>query len=108
MRVLVTGGRNHWAWGDLEKVLSELNPTVIIQGGARGADQMARQYANSRGIYLITYHYLKQHDKAGGPMRNKFMINDTKPDVCVACSGGTGTASCVALAKKAGVEIRHV
>jgi hypothetical protein len=106
--VLVTGGRDWFEWGLLEAKLSELKPTVIIQGGARGADQMARQYANSRGIYLITYHYLKQHDKRGGPMRNMFMLDDSRPHICVACPGGTGTASCVTLAKQAKVEITYV
>ena len=54
MRVLVCGDRN---WNDpwvIYDVLSKLNKdTVIIHGGARGADTMAGTVANSLGLEVI-------------------------------------------------------
>lgn len=99
MRILVTGGRYFQDWQQMCRVLDDLKPTVIIQGGARGADMMARQYANSRKIPRITYDYLSYLGRAGGPARNSFMVKDSRADLCVAFPGGDGTKDCVTKAK---------
>lgn len=50
MRVLVCGGRNY---NDRKRVFSTLDRigiTHLIQGGARGADALAKDWAKLRGI----------------------------------------------------------
>lgn len=104
MRILVTGGRNFRDWELMCLVLDKLEPTVIIQGGARGADMMARQYANSRKMPRITYDYLSYLGKAGGPARNDFMVRDCRADLCVAFPGGRGTEDCANNARAQGIK----
>jgi hypothetical protein len=53
---------------------------VIIEGGARGADTLARDYALGRGIPVMEFpapwDYLP---RAGGLVRNKWMLKIGKP-----------------------------
>ncbi len=104
MRILITGGRTFKDWQLMCQVLDDFKPTVIIQGGARGADMMARQYANSRKIPRITYDYLSYLGRAGGPARNSFMVKDSRADLCVAFPGGRGTQDCANNARAQGIK----
>jgi UDP-N-acetylmuramoylalanine-D-glutamate ligase len=48
------------------------------------------------------------HGKAAGPIRNKRMLDEGKPDLVVAFPGGRGTANMISQARKAGVEVIEV
>lgn len=52
-----------------------LVPTLIISGGASGADTLARAYAKARGIPLkeILPDW-KTHGRAAGPIRNREIV----------------------------------
>lgn len=109
MRVLVCGGRDYNDLTQLFWALDNIQPSVIINGGALGADALARRYAEKRGIELETYQADWQaYGKAAGPIRNRKMLNDGKPDLVVAFPGGRGTADMVRRAQVAGVAVRHV
>lgn len=101
MRVLVCGGRNY---NDQERVffeLDELKPTLIIHGGASGADYLAAQYAKYRGVGVVEYRAdWARHGRAAGPIRNQQMIDLGRPDVVVAFPGGRGTADMIERARK--------
>lgn len=113
MKVLVCGGRNYGKTPKeksfLYRVLDQVNPTMIIDGGAAGADALAEGWAFKRAIPSKTYpadwHI---HGPAAGPMRNQKMLDEGKPDLVIAFPGGRGTADMVARARKAGVEVREV
>lgn len=111
MRVLVCGGRDFEKYDYLKTVLSALQVTrgdfsAIIHGGARGADANAGLYARRHNIEEVQYLAdWKAHGKAAGPIRNKQMLVEGKPDLVVAFPGGRGTANMVEQAKKAGVEV---
>lgn len=125
MRVLICGGRD---WANPEKLpegyqhlaaemkqqsfdfLDELhearNITVVIEGEARGADTIAREWAESRGITVEKYPAdWKRYGKAAGPIRNKQMLEEGKPDFVVAFPGGTGTDNMKTHAKYAQLEV---
>lgn len=98
MRLVVTGGRNFTSYHKVEKALNQLpfTPTVLIQGGARGADSIAKQWAESKGIHVVTIDALwDYHGKSAGDKRNQAMIDIMRPDYCVAFPGGYGTADMV-------------
>ena len=83
--------------------------TALIQGGARGADSIARQAAQQLNIYCKTYHAdWKTYGRAGGPIRNRMML-DTKPDLVVAfhdnLDASRGTKDCVTEAKRRGIPV---
>ena len=115
MRVLVCGGRTYNGdrpWNHVTSVLSEIHRktpiSAIIQGGAGGADFLAKCWAGMYRVKCITVPALwKEHGKAAGPIRNKRMLVDFKPDLVVAFPGGRGTADMVRQAQEAGVKVRE-
>lgn len=82
IRILICGDRN---WGDgemIEEALKRLPkpPDVVINGGARGADSLARLKAEALGIPVLTYYAQWQtYGRAAGPIRNKQMLDQGKP-----------------------------
>jgi hypothetical protein len=112
-RILVCGGRDYRdgcaLFGALDALEHDHGEIMIIQGGATGADQLARHYAWRKGIEFWNYPAdWKAHGKAAGPIRNQRMIDDGKPDLVLAAPGGKGTADMIARATKAGIPIQHV
>ena len=109
-RVLVCGGRDYGdraaLFAALDRLHAERRFTMLIAGGARGADTLAAEWANSRGvpaeIYMADW---KRQGRAAGPIRNERMLREGKPDLVVAFPGGKGTAGMVALARNATVEV---
>ena len=112
MKVLVCGGRD---FNDLDLLCEELTDLwddgveAIIHGGARGADSLAGEYARLFGIEEIVFPAdWKQHGRSAGPIRNRQMLNEGKPDLVVAFPGGRGTANMIEQARAAGVEVKIV
>lgn len=113
MRVLVCGGRNYndrdRLWAVLDKLADEAGIECIIQGGARGADSLASDYADHNGFYQEQYDAdWDAHGTFAGPMRNKRMLEEGRPDLVIAFPGGRGTADMVKKARKAGVEVIEI
>lgn len=113
MRVLVCGGRRYL---DRERVFLELDDlhlqqpiTLVIHGGAKGADRSAEAWAMSRGVpwrrFLADFATL---GKAAGPLRNARMIAEGKPDLVLAFPGNRGTADMVRKAFSAGIPVVRV
>lgn len=125
MRILVCGGREygfddpvgksnfvrmmllkvlHWGRGQ------ELPMDVtIIHGDATGADTLGGLAAQWFGWKCEVYPAdWEKHGKAAGPIRNKQMLDEGKPDLVVAFPGGKGTANMVKQAREAGVEVYEV
>lgn len=111
MRVLVCGGRGFYDWRLLEKTLGELEITDVIHGAASGADMLAHQWAFYNTIRMHPYPAdWEKYGKAAGPLRNKQMLDEGKPDLVVAFigPGSKGTRNMVDQAKKAGVPVKEV
>lgn len=112
IKLLVCGGRDY---SDQSKIFSKLDAVhakrpicLIIEGGANGADAMARAWATLRAIHVCTIMALwNAHGRAAGPLRNEAMLS-LKPDGVLAFSGGRGTASMVSLARAAGIKVVEV
>jgi UDP-N-acetylmuramoylalanine-D-glutamate ligase len=114
MRVLVCGGRDY---DDAERavaVLDKLHQTaegidVLIEGGAKGADRLARRWAQAEPVRIETYEAdWENQGSFAGPARNKRMLDEGKPDLVIAFPGGKGTADMVRKARKAGVEVIEI
>lgn len=111
MKVLVCGGRNFndaltlGSWlGGIHKNNGPI--TLLIEGGAPGADFMARKFAEWMKIPTRTFEAdWDRHGRAAGPIRNKQMLDEGKPDLVVAFEGGKGTANMVSQATRAGVKV---
>jgi hypothetical protein len=109
MRVLVCGGRDYSDRAALAHTLGELHRTrgitLVIAGGARGADTLAEEWAKSQAIPCDVYQ--ADWDGLGrkaGPIRNQRMLDEGPPTLVVAFPGGRGTADMVRRAREAGIE----
>jgi hypothetical protein len=109
-RVLVCGGRDFDDRARLYAALDRLHLqhgfSLLIAGGAQGADTLAVQWARSRGIRtkIFMARWITE-GRAAGPIRNARMLNEGRPDLVVAFPGGKGTDGMVAMARGAGVEV---
>jgi hypothetical protein len=114
MKVLVCGGRDYRdqtrAWAVLDDLLDRVKPSLtVICGAANGADALAADWAIARSVALSWFPAdWKRHGKAAGPIRNQKMLDEGKPDLCIAFPGGRGTADMVRRAREAGVEVREI
>lgn len=112
MRMLITGSRNYADRDTLldaiEYYLGEtyIEDVIIIEGGARGADRIAREHALDMGYVVETYpaNWEKYGKKAGG-IRNQEMV-DNGADICLAfpLEDSIGTYDCIRRAKNAGIK----
>ena len=95
MKVLVTGGRDYH--GEVALPLDLLHQwfgiTMLIHGGARGADSKAGAWATSKGVHVAVVPAQWGHyGKAAGFKRNEAMLQ-LGPEYCIAFPGGNGTAA---------------
>ena len=110
-RILICGDRN---WKDVETIenfVKSLPPkTVIIHGDCRGADSIADKAAKEHGLTVETFSAKwEKYGRAAGPIRNRRMIIEGKPDRVVAfhddLSKSKGTANMIKQARKQRVPI---
>jgi len=112
-RVLVCGGRDYDDFERVEAVLSKLHAEAgidaIIQGGARGADLLAYNWAHWAGVPCEQYDAdWEAFGRMAGGMRNKAMLDEGRPDLVIAFPGGSGTRNMIRQARKAGVEVIEI
>jgi predicted polyphosphate/ATP-dependent NAD kinase len=113
VRVLVTGGRKYAnrarVYSALDAVHAKHGISLLIEGGARGADRLARDWAKLRRVPHETCEAdWDRYGNAAGGIRNSQMLADWKPEAVVAFKGGTGTADMVAKAERARVPVWRV
>lgn len=112
MRVLVFGGRDYKKKDKVLQTLSRINRdtpiSVIIEGGATGADFYGKVWAERRNIPVETYkadwsdmqaevvvprrNSVGFYNAAAGNLRNMKMLKESNPDMAVEFPGGRGTA----------------
>lgn len=106
LTLIVCGGRNYADRSRLFRVLDRVHHergiSRIVNGGASGADALARQWAKSRGVECVTFPADWSLGRRAGPERNQRML-DAGADGVVAFPGGRGTADMVRRAIAAGV-----
>lgn len=109
MRVLITGGRNFkdraLMWSTLDRLHAEHHFTLLIHSDARGADRLADEWAQERGIQVLNCPAdRKRYGRAAGPKRNRQMLAEN-PALVVAFSGESNTNHMVIIAEEAGVKV---
>jgi hypothetical protein len=117
MRLLVCGGRAYadkrMVYAILDRIEIEHPIEVLIQGGADGADGLARDWAyddrHHPTVAVQSFHAdWKRFGKSAGPRRNRRMLIEGNPDLVVAFPGGRGTADMVRVVKLAGDRVIEV
>ena len=110
-RVLVAGAHNfydrEWCYRALDAIHKDRQISLIIEGGARGTDTLARDWAQAQNVKFRTFPaqwelYLGD----AGWIRNREMLKVGKPDLFVPFPGGEFTRDLIAQAAIEGVPIR--
>jgi hypothetical protein len=123
-RFIVCGGRDYSDWIAVFCALDRIDErfatytgegderkrtpgiACIIQGGATGADALAKEWAELRGIPCETYHAdWKRYNDAAGPMRNERMAKEARANGLVAFPGRRGTADMKRRAEAYGIKV---
>lgn len=116
MRILVCGSRHcdramsELVWNKLMQIIPKNEPCTIIHGAASGVDTQAMIVAdmlpNCKHLpFEPDWH---TYGRAAGPIRNRRMLDEGKPDIVVAFPGGRGTANMVKQAREYGVKVIEV
>ena len=111
---IICGGRDfadnevfNSAMGDLIRLKGV--PGDVVQGGASGADDMAKAWADRHAIgsWTVPADWQK-HGRAAGPIRNQAMLDKYAVALVVAFPGGRGTADMVRRSRDAGVDVAEI
>jgi hypothetical protein len=113
MRAIVCGGRDYddrdSVFSILDRARVKLGLEFVIEGGALGADRLAREWAQARGVPFQTYEAdWKGEGRSAGPKRNARMLHEGKPGCVIAFAGGNGTNNMVRQAETAGVKVYRI
>ena len=115
MRVLVCGSRDFTHRKIIDAALFGLAhieaDLTVMQGGARGADMFAREWADDflpEGHSLTFLADWKTHGRGAGPIRNQRMLDEGRPDMVLAFVSkplheSRGTADMIRRAMTAGI-----
>ena len=108
-RIIVCGGRDFVDWPKLANALETLHYrrpiTILVHGGAPGADKMAGQWALQFGLEVEEFPAAwKEQGPSAGPERNQRMV-DAGAHGVIAFPGGRGTADCCRRAEAAGIKV---
>lgn len=109
--VLVAGGRAFTDADLVDRALTAADPGMLIEGGARGADRLCREWAQAHGVQVLTMDALWDHyGRRAGMVRDAAMVEVARrlSAVLVAFPGGDGTADCVRRAVGAGMVVVEV
>lgn len=111
MKVLVCGDRN---WTDKKTIWWALygfpKDTELVHGAGSGADSVAHEVAGELG-WAMRYPCIADWSigPAAGPMRNRFMLDEHKPNLVIAfhsdLANSKGTKDMCTRAKAAGVPV---
>jgi hypothetical protein len=110
MIVVVSGSRD---WEDKESIrrfLLKHNPDLVIQGGTRGVDRLAKEVCEEEGITCETVKAdWRRYGGAAGFIRNSWML-DRNPDLVLAFWDGAspGTKNMIDLTHKRGIDLEVV
>jgi hypothetical protein len=110
VRVCVTGGREYGDRAHVYRILDAVHRkrpiTLLLEGGACGADRLARDWAISRGVDFQTFeaNWALYPGRAGN-IRNSRMLREGRPALVVAFPGGSGTRDMTVKTVRAGIPM---
>lgn len=109
MRVAVVGSRTFNDYLLLLNTLDSIPIDSIVSGGARGADSLAKKYAEASGLLIV--EYLPEWDKYGrraGFIRNVQIVDNS--DLVIAFWDGIskGTGHSIDYARKIGKPLKVI
>lgn len=108
MRTIIAGSRNVTDVRQLHAALIECGwvPTVIISGGARGADRLGEIWAEQMSLPLEVYPAdWDRHGKSAGHKRNAEMAEVADALIALWDGQSRGTAGMIELGRRKGLRV---
>ena len=88
MKVAVIGGRTFNDYELVKETLTKLDITLLISGGAKGADSLGERYANENKITTLIFKPdWERHGRGAGMIRNTDIVKNS--DIVVAFWDGS-------------------
>lgn len=121
-KILVCGGRDYEDEEFVHKYLYRIcqriskndrrRHIVIIEGGAKGADSFAKNFAiKFKDHFRLQLIHMpadwERYGKKAGMKRNESMA-DLEPNICIAFPGGVGTLNMVSICAERGIRYQKV
>lgn len=101
IKLAVVGSRSFNDYSFLCEKLKQFDISEIISGGAKGADELAKQYAKENNInYREFLPDWENYGKSAGYRRNSLIINDSNEVVAFWNGESKGTKHSIELAEK--------
>jgi len=108
LRTIVAGSRTAANKGYVAQALRQISwvPTVVLSGGARGADRLGEEWAKTNGIPIELYPAdWDRHGKSAGYIRNSEMADKAEALIAIWDGQSKGTQHMVKLAEQKGLTV---
>ena len=108
MRTIIAGGRECTDMAVLSAALNKCGwiPTVILSGGARGADRLGERFAYGTATPLEIYTaQWETHGRGAGYRRNELMASKAEALIALWDGMSRGTKHMITIAKAAGLRV---
>lgn len=96
MNLAIVGSRDYTNYHEFSKITSNFikkygKPDIIISGGAKGADSLAKEYAKQHNIPIKEFLPDWSKGLSAGPIRNSLIINNSTHVIAFPSRKGKGT-----------------
>ena len=101
MKVAVIGSRGFDNYELVKTALSPLKITLLVSGGAKGADSLGERYAKENNIETLIFKPdWEKHGKAAGMIRNTDIVNNAETIIAFWDGESRGTKDSISKAEK--------
>ncbi len=111
MKLAIVGSRRFNNYTLLKTILSPYRDkiTMVVSGGAIGADTLAQRYAKENGIpILIHYPDYKKYGKGAPTRRNLDIVNDAESMIAFPLEDSVGTWHAIKAMEKLGKPVEKI
>jgi hypothetical protein len=105
MKVAVIGSRGFNNYELIKETLSSLDITLVVSGGAMGADTLGERYARENGIPTKIFKPDWTKGRGAGFLRNTDIINEADTVVAFWDGKSRGTLDSIKKAEKQGKKV---
>ena len=103
MKVAVIGSRGFDDYEMVKNTLTLLEITLLVSGGAKGADSLGERYAKENNIEILIFKPdWEKHGKAAGMIRNTDIVNNADTIIAFWDGESKGTKDSITKAEKLG------
>mgnify|MGYP001809727201 CR=1 FL=1 len=113
MKVIVSGSRDFTNYSLFEAMMfdvlkpSELANITILEGGCRGTDMMAREFAIKWGVKWVEFPAdWEKHGQSAGPIRNAELVKEGEMLIAFINIRSKGTKDIITKATAAGLKTK--